>query len=119
MVAARTARLCNISRATSRANPGEARALATPLTDIRMTLAANELEEIFAFDRRGGGAVGYQSERAPARLQSYMGITPAQWRKYRSRPATTSLQDWRSGARESDKGQGSEPTDEPRPTSRR
>ena len=52
------------------------------LTDIRMTLAANELKRSSLSTGAVAEAVGYQSEAAFQRaFKSHMGITPAQWRK--------------------------------------
>jgi AraC family transcriptional activator of mtrCDE len=52
------------------------------LTDIRMTLAANELKKSSLSTGAVAEAVGYQSEAAFQRaFKGYMGITPAQWRK--------------------------------------
>jgi AraC family transcriptional activator of mtrCDE len=52
------------------------------LTDIRMTLAANELKKSSLSTGAVAEAVGYQSEAAFQRaFKSHMGVTPAQWRK--------------------------------------
>ena len=52
------------------------------LTDIRMTMAANELRNSSISTGAVAEAVGYQSEAAFQRaFKSHMGITPAQWRK--------------------------------------
>src|SRR5258706_10021421 len=52
------------------------------LTDIRMTLAANELKRSSLSTGAVAEAVGYQSEAAFQRaFKSHMGITPAQGRK--------------------------------------
>jgi AraC family transcriptional activator of mtrCDE len=52
------------------------------LTDIRMTLAANELKKSSTSIGAVADAVGYQSEAAFQRaFKSHMGMTPAQWRK--------------------------------------
>ena len=52
------------------------------LTDIRMTMAANELRRSSLSTGTVAEAVGYQSEAAFQRaFKSHMGITPAQWRK--------------------------------------
>jgi AraC family transcriptional activator of mtrCDE len=52
------------------------------LTDIRMTLASNELKKPSMSTAAVADAVGYQSEAAFQRaFKSYMGLTPAQWRK--------------------------------------
>jgi AraC family transcriptional activator of mtrCDE len=58
------------------------RSAADLLTDIRMTLAANELRKPFFSTGAVAEAVGYQSEAAFQRaFKSHMGVTPAQWRK--------------------------------------
>jgi AraC family transcriptional regulator, activator of mtrCDE len=52
------------------------------LTDIRMTMAANELRRSSLSTGTVAETVGYQSEAAFQRaFKSHMGITPAQWRK--------------------------------------
>src|SRR5262245_36854305 len=52
------------------------------LTDIRMTIAANELKKPATSTGAVADAVGYQSEAAFQRaFKSHMGVTPAQWRK--------------------------------------
>jgi AraC family transcriptional activator of mtrCDE len=52
------------------------------LTDIRMTMAANELRRSSLSTGTVAEAVGYHSEAAFQRaFESHMGITPAQWRK--------------------------------------
>ena len=52
------------------------------LTDIRMTLAANELKKSALSTAAVAASVGYQSEAAFQRaFKSHMGVTPAQWRK--------------------------------------
>jgi len=52
------------------------------LTDIRMTLAANELKRSSLSTGAVAEAVGYQSEAAFQRaFKGHMGVTPAQWRK--------------------------------------
>jgi AraC family transcriptional activator of mtrCDE len=52
------------------------------LTDIRMTIAANELRKSSISTGAVADAVGYQSEAAFQRaFKSHMGVTPAQWRK--------------------------------------
>ena len=78
------ARLCNMSRATLARQFQEklGRSATDLLTDIRMTLAANELTKSTLSTGAVAEAVGYQSEAAFQRaFKSYMGITPAQWRK--------------------------------------
>jgi AraC family transcriptional activator of mtrCDE len=76
--------LCNMSRATlaRQFQKKLGRSAADLLTDIRMTLAANELKKSSFSTGAVAEAVGYQSEAAFQRaFKSHMGITPAQWRK--------------------------------------
>jgi AraC family transcriptional regulator, activator of mtrCDE len=78
------ARLCNMSRATLARQFQEklGRSASDLLTDIRMTLASNELKKPSLSTGAVADAVGYQSEAAFQRaFKSYMGLTPAQWRK--------------------------------------
>ena len=78
------ARLCNMSRATLARQFQEklGRSASDLLTDIRMTLAANELKKSSLSTGAVAEAVGYQSEAAFQRaFKGHMGITPAQWRK--------------------------------------
>ena len=78
------ARLCNMSRATLARQFQEklGRSASDLLTDIRMTLAANELRKSSLSTGAVAETVGYQSEAAFQRaFKSYMGVTPAQWRK--------------------------------------
>jgi AraC family transcriptional activator of mtrCDE len=78
------ARLCNMSRATLARQFQEklGRSPSDLLTDIRMTLAANELKRSSLSTAAVAEAVGYQSEAAFQRaFKSHMGVTPAQWRK--------------------------------------
>jgi AraC family transcriptional activator of mtrCDE len=78
------ARLCNMSRATLARQFQEklGRSASELLTDIRMTRAANELKRSSFSTGAVAEAVGYQSEAAFQRaFKSYMGVTPAQWRK--------------------------------------
>jgi AraC family transcriptional regulator, activator of mtrCDE len=78
------ARLCNMSRATLARQFQEklGRSASDLLADIRMTLAANELERSFLSTAAVAEAVGYQSEAAFQRaFKSHMGVTPSQWRK--------------------------------------
>ncbi|QQO33303.1 AraC family transcriptional regulator [Bradyrhizobium diazoefficiens] len=82
------ARLCGMSRATLARQFQEklGRSAADLLTDIRMTLAANELKKSSLSTGAVAEAVGYQSEAAFQRaFKSHMGITPAQWRKSQER----------------------------------
>jgi AraC family transcriptional regulator, activator of mtrCDE len=93
------ARLCNMSRATLARQFQEklGRSASDLLTDIRMTLAANELKNSSLSTGAVAEAVGYQSEAAFQRaFKSHMSVTPAQWRKMQApsgrdvfaRPAT-------------------------------
>jgi AraC family transcriptional activator of mtrCDE len=78
------AHLCNMSRATLARQFQQAlgRSASDLLTDIRMTLAANELKKPLMSTGAVADTVGYQSEAAFQRaFKSYMGLTPAQWRK--------------------------------------
>jgi AraC family transcriptional activator of mtrCDE len=52
------------------------------LTEIRMTLAANELARSEASTGAIAETAGYQSEAAFQRVfKQHMGVTPAQWRR--------------------------------------
>jgi AraC family transcriptional regulator, activator of mtrCDE len=78
------ARLCNMSRATAARHFQESlgRSANELLTDIRMTLAANELRSSSASVAAVGDMVGYQSEAAFQRaFKQRMGMTPARWRR--------------------------------------
>ena len=78
------ARLCGMSRATLARQFREklGRSAADLLTDIRMTLAANELRKSTLSTGAVAESVGYQSEAAFQRaFKSHIGVTPAQWRK--------------------------------------
>ena len=78
------ARLCNMSRATLARQFQEklGRSASDLLTDIRMTLAANELKGSSLSTGAVAESAGYQSEAAFQRaFKSHMGVTPAQWRK--------------------------------------
>jgi AraC family transcriptional regulator, activator of mtrCDE len=78
------ARLCNMSRATLARQFQEklGRSASDLLTDIRMTLAANELRKPSISTGAVAETVGYQSEAAFQRaFKSHMGVTPAHWRK--------------------------------------
>jgi AraC family transcriptional activator of mtrCDE len=90
------ARLCNMSRATlaRQFQQSLGRSASDLLTDIRMTIAANELKKPNVSTGAVAEAVGYQSEAAFQRaFKSHMGVTPAQWRKKDSdaEPAAVSL----------------------------
>jgi AraC family transcriptional regulator, activator of mtrCDE len=78
------ARLCNMSRATLARQFQEklGRSASDLLTDIRMTLAANELRKSSLSTGAVAEAVGYQSDAAFQRaFKSHMDVTPSQWRK--------------------------------------
>jgi AraC family transcriptional activator of mtrCDE len=78
------ARLCNMSRATLARHFQErlGRSASDLLTDIRMTLAANELRKSSLAIGAVAEAVGYQSEAAFQRaFKQRMGVTPARWRR--------------------------------------
>ena len=78
------AQLCNLSRATLARQFQEklGRSASDLLTDIRMTLAANQLRRSSLSTGAVAEEVGYQSEAAFQRaFKSHMGVTPAQWRK--------------------------------------
>lgn len=78
------ARLCNMSRATLTRHFQEhlGRSASELLTDIRMTLAANELKNPLASTGAVAETVGYQSEAAFQRaFKQHMGMTPARWRQ--------------------------------------
>lgn len=78
--------LCNMSRATFvrlfREKLG--RSANDFLTDIRMTLASNELRQSSVSTGAVADMVGYQSEAAFQRaFKLHIGVTPAQWRRMR------------------------------------
>ena len=78
------ARLCNMSRATMARYFQEklGRSAHDLLTDIRMTLAANELKKSSIAIGAVAELVGYQSEAAFQRaFKQHMGLTPARWRR--------------------------------------
>jgi AraC family transcriptional regulator, activator of mtrCDE len=83
------ARLANMSRATLARQFDEklGRSARDLLTDIRMTLAANELRKLSSTTAAVADAVGYKSEAAFQRaFKSRMGVTPSQWRKAKRVP---------------------------------
>jgi AraC family transcriptional regulator, activator of mtrCDE len=74
---------CNMSRATLARQFHEklGRSASDLLTDIRMTLATNELRKPSMSTGAVADAVGYKSEAAFQRaFKRHMGVTPAQWR---------------------------------------
>lgn len=78
------AELCHMSRATIARYFQErlGRSASDLLTDIRMTLAANELQKSSISVGAVGESVGYQSEAAFQRaFKQRMGVTPAHWRR--------------------------------------
>jgi AraC family transcriptional activator of mtrCDE len=78
------ARQCNMSRATLVRHFQESlgRSASELLSDIRMTLAANELRKPSMSTAAVADAVGYQSEAAFQRaFKRRMGMTPARWRR--------------------------------------
>jgi AraC family transcriptional regulator, activator of mtrCDE len=84
------ARISNMSRATlaRQFQKKLGRSAADLLTEIRMTLAANELKKSSMSTSAVAEAVGYQSEAAFQRaFKNHMGMTPAQWRKMQAIPS--------------------------------
>ncbi|WXA95777.1 AraC family transcriptional regulator [Pendulispora brunnea] len=78
------ARLCGMSRATAARHFEQTlgRSASDLLTDIRMTVAANELKTTSASTADVAATVGYQSEAAFQRaFKHHIGITPARWRR--------------------------------------
>jgi len=78
------AQKCNMSRATFVRLFQEKLGMSASelLTDIRMTLSANELRTTTVSTAAIAEAVGYQSEAAFQRaFKLHMGVTPARWRK--------------------------------------
>jgi AraC family transcriptional regulator, activator of mtrCDE len=89
------ARLCNMSRATLARQFQEklGRSASDLLTDIRMTLAANELKRASHSTAVVAEMAGYQSEAAFQRaFKSYLGVTPARWRKMQEPPGDEARQ---------------------------
>jgi AraC family transcriptional regulator, activator of mtrCDE len=87
------AQLCNMSRATFVRLFQEklGRSANDLLTDIRMTLAANELKKPSMSTGAVAEVVGYQSEAAFQRaFKQHIGMTPARWRRAGNTPATIS-----------------------------
>src|SRR6201991_1261132 len=109
------ARLCNMSRATLARQFQEklGRSASDLLTDIRMTLAANELKRSSLSTGAVAEAVGYQSEAAFQRaFKSHMGMTPARWRKLQQPPGRDFFA--RPAARGEAKAGGADTTDKRR-----
>ncbi|HEY4147003.1 AraC family transcriptional regulator [Pinirhizobacter sp.] len=78
------ASLCNMSRATFMRLFQEklGRSASDLLTDIRMTMASNELRKTSASTGAVADMVGYQSEAAFQRaFKLHVGVTPARWRR--------------------------------------
>jgi AraC family transcriptional activator of mtrCDE len=78
------AKLCHLSRATFARQFQEQLGYSASdlLTDIRMTLAANELSKGSLSTAAVADKVGYRSEAAFQRAFKHrMGVTPAQWRR--------------------------------------
>jgi AraC family transcriptional activator of mtrCDE len=78
------ANLCNMSRATFIRHFKEkmGRSASDMLTEIRMMVAANEMQRSSASTSAVAEIVGYQSEAAFQRaFKQHMGVTPAQWRR--------------------------------------
>ncbi|HEV7775592.1 MAG TPA: AraC family transcriptional regulator [Luteibacter sp.] len=86
------AQLCNMSRATFVRLFQEklGHSASDLLTDIRMTLAANELKNPSLSTGAVAEAVGYQSEAAFQRaFKHHIGVTPASWRRAAKTQAAT------------------------------
>jgi AraC family transcriptional activator of mtrCDE len=85
------ASLCHMSRATfiRQFQQRLGRSAADLLTDVRMTMAANELRSSSAATGAVAEAAGYQSEAAFQRMfKQHMGVTPAQYRRQAMTAAT-------------------------------
>jgi len=83
------AQLCNMSRATliRHFQDKVGRSANDLLTDIRMTLAANELKKLSASTESVAEIVGYQSLAAFRRaFTQRMGMTPGDWRRSMREP---------------------------------
>jgi AraC family transcriptional activator of mtrCDE len=86
------AQLCNMSRATFVRLFQEklGHSASDLLTDIRMTLAANELKNPSLSTGAVAETVGYQSEAAFQRaFKQHIGVTPASWRRAAKTQAAT------------------------------
>ncbi|ANN73374.1 AraC family transcriptional regulator [Bordetella bronchialis] len=84
------ARLCSMSRATFMRHFQDklGRSAYDLLTDVRMSLAANELKRPSATAEAVAEAVGYQSVAAFRRgFAQWMGMTPGEWRRLARVPA--------------------------------
>ena len=87
------ARLCNMSRATMARHFQErvGRSASELLTDIRMTLAANELKKPALSTEAVAEVAGYQSVAAFKRaFKQRIGMTPAEWRRAAQRNTSAS-----------------------------
>lgn len=76
--------ICNMSRATFARHFQDSmgRSASDLLTDIRMTMAANQLTQSSLSVSAVSEAIGYQSEAAFQRaFKSRIGVTPARWRR--------------------------------------
>lgn len=82
------AALCNLSRATAARQFRDriGRSASDLLTDIRMSLAANQLQESTASTDAVAEQVGYQSVNAFRHaFKQHMGVSPADWRRAAAR----------------------------------